>query len=159
MIKTADLSDQHEGKVKIAVPLFKAFGQKNSFYGEIATVKVFEDNVLVRAMLETKVKKKVLVVDGGGSLRFALLGDNLAKLAIDNGWEGIIIYGCIRDSADIDTMDIGVKALNTVPVKSKKNGVGETNITVTFASVTFKPGEFVYADEDGVLVSETNLLS
>ncbi len=158
MIKTADLSDNHEGKVKTALPLFRSFGQKKSFHGEIVTVKVFEDNVLVKDMLGKAGKGKVLVVDGGGSLRYALMGDNLAKMAIDNGWEGVIIYGCIRDSADIDKMNVGVKALNTIPFKSKKGGEGEINVPVTFASATFKPGEFVYADEDGILVAEKNLV-
>jgi regulator of ribonuclease activity A len=157
MIKTADLSDKHEGKVKAAMPVFRSFGQKKSFHGEIVTVKVFEDNVLVKDMLGKKGTGKVLVVDGGGSLRYALMGDNLAQMAIDNGWEGVIIYGCIRDSADIDKINVGVKALNTIPFKSKKGGEGETNVPVTLASVTFKPGEFVYADEDGILVSETNI--
>jgi len=157
MIKTADLSDEHEGKVRAALPLFRNFGLKRSFHGEIVTVKVFEDNVLVKEMLGKKGKGKVLVVDGGGSLRYALMGDNLAKMAIDNGWEGVIIYGCIRDSADIDKMNIGVKALNAIPFKSKKGGEGETNVPVTFASVTFRPGEFVYADEDGILIAERKL--
>lgn len=157
MIKTADLSDLHEGKLKAALPLFKSYGQKKSFHGEIVTVKVFEDNVLVKDLLGSKGTGKVLVVDGGGSLRYALMGDNLAQMAIDNGWEGVIIYGCIRDSADIDKMNVGVKALNTIPFKSKKGGEGETNVAVTFASATFKPGEFVYADEDGILVSESRL--
>lgn len=157
MIKTADLSDKHEGKVKATLPLFKSFGQKKSFHGEIVTVKVFEDNVLVKDMLGKNGKGKVLVVDGGGSLRCALMGDNLAQIAIDNGWEGVIIYGCIRDSAEIDKMNVGVKALNIIPFKSKKGGEGETNVPVIFASATFKPGEFVYADEDGILLSEVKL--
>jgi regulator of ribonuclease activity A len=157
MIKTADLSDQHEGKVKAVLPLFKSYGQKKSFSGEIVTVKVFEDNVRVKDMLAKDGKGKVVVVDGGGSLRYALMGDNLAKMAMDNGWEGVIIYGCIRDSSEIDKMQVGVKALNTIPIKSKKGGDGEVNVPVIFASVTFNPGEFIYADEDGILVAAVNL--
>lgn len=156
-IKTADLYDRHEGKLKVAQPVFKSFGKKKSFGGEIVTVKVFEDNVLVKEMLGKNGKGKTLVVDGGGSLRYALMGDNLAKMAIDKGWEGVIIYGCIRDSADIDGMDVGVKSLNAIPLKSKKGGAGETNVPVTFAGVTFNPGAFVYADEDGIIVSEEKL--
>ncbi len=158
IIKTTDLCDSHEGKVKVAQPLFKSFGAKKSFGGEIATVKVFEDNVLVKEMLGENGKGKVLVVDGGGSLRCALMGDILAKMAIDNGWEGVVIYGCIRDSAGIDKMNVGVKALSAIPVKSKKGGEGEMNADVTFAGITFKPGQFVYVDEDGIIIAESNLL-
>ena len=155
--KTADLCDAHEKDLKIALPLFKSFGKRNAFSGEIVTVKVFEDNVLVKEMLGKNGTGKVLVVDGGGSLRCALMGDLLAKMAADNGWQGVIINGCIRDSAEINQMDIGVKALNVIPVKSKKGGVGETNAPVQFAGVFFRPKEFVYSDDDGILVSATNL--
>lgn len=156
-IKTADLCDVHEAKVTIAQPLFQSFGAKKSFDGEIVTVKVFEDNVLVKEMLGKDGKGKVLVVDGGGSLRCALMGDLLGKMAQDNEWAGVIINGCIRDSAEINTMPIGVKALNTIPIKSKKGGVGEINVPVNFAGVTFTPGEFVYSDEDGIITSATKL--
>lgn len=155
--KTADLCDAHEGKVAIAQPLFHSFGAKKSFGGEIVTVKVFEDNVLVKEMLGKNGKDKVLVVDGGGSLRCALMGDLLGKMAQDNEWAGVIINGCIRDSAEINAMPIGVKALNTIPVKSKKGGVGDINVSVNFAGITFAPGEFVYADEDGIITSATKL--
>lgn len=155
--KTADLCDAHEGKVTIAQPLFKSFGAKKSFAGEIVTVKVFEDNVLVKEMLGKNGKEKVLVVDGGGSLRCALMGDLLGKMAQDNEWAGVIINGCIRDSAAINSMPIGVKALNTIPIKSKKGGVGEINVPVNFAGITFNPDEFVHADEDGIIVSAQKL--
>jgi len=157
VIRTAELCDRYEGEVKVALPLFRSFGKKKSFGGEIITVKVFEDNVLVKEMLGKNGKRKVLVIDGGGSLRCALMGDNLAKMALDNHWEGVLIYGCIRDSTDIDRMNIGVKALNTAPLKSKKSGKGEVNVPVHFAGITFHPGEFIYADEDGILVSKKNL--
>lgn len=156
-IKTADLCDAHEGKVAIAQPLFKSFGAKKSFGGEIVTVKVFEDNVLVKEMLGKNGKDKVLVADGGGSLRCALMGDLLGKMAQDNEWAGVIINGCIRDSGEINQMPIGVKALNTIPIKSKKGGVGQVNVPVNFAGVTFSPGEFVYADEDGIITSSSKL--
>ncbi|MDZ4847433.1 MAG: ribonuclease E activity regulator RraA [Chitinophagales bacterium] len=155
--KTAELCDSNEGKVAIAQPLLKSFGAKKSFAGEIVTVKVFEDNVRVKEMLGKNGKEKVLVVDGGGSLRCALMGDLLGKMAQDNEWAGVIINGCIRDSAEINAMPIGVKALNTIPIKSKKGGVGEINAPVNFAGVTFTPGEFVYSDEDGIIVSVTKL--
>ena len=156
-IKTADLCDSHEGKVTIAQPLFKSFGAQKFFAGEIVPVKVFEDNVRVKEMLGKTGKEKVLVVDGGGSMRCALMGDLLGKMAQDNEWAGVIINGCIRDSAEINQMPIGVKALNTNPIKSKKGGEGEVNVPVNFAGVTFNPGEFVYADEDGIIVSAKKL--
>ncbi len=155
-MKTADLCDNNT-EVAVAQPLFKIFGSKRSFHGEIVTVKIFEDNVLVKEMLGKDGSGKVLVVDGGGSLRCALMGDLLAKVAINNHWEGAIINGCIRDSSDINQMEIGVRALNTNPLKSKKGGKGEVNVPVEFAGVTFKPGEFVYADEDGIIVSGKKL--
>ncbi len=157
-IKTADLCDQHEGKLQIAQPLFKSFGIKKSFGGRIVTVKVFEDNVLVKKMLGENGTGKVLVVDGGGSLRCALMGDLLGEIAVKNEWEGVIIYGCIRDSDEINRQQIGVKALNTNPQKSVKGGVGEVNIPVKFADVTFQPEAFVYSDEDGIIVSAEKLL-
>jgi len=123
----------------------------------MATVKVFEDNTLVRAALETPGAGRVLVVDGGGSRRCALLGDRLAQLAIDNGWAGLIINGCIRDSREVDAMDIGVKALAAHPAKSAKRGEGQEEISVAFAGVRFEPGCFVYADADGIVVSDRAL--
>lgn len=156
--QTADLYDAHEGKVKVAEPIFRAYGGKGRFYGEIVTVKCHEDNSLVGNTLKEKNGKgKVLVVDGGGSLRCALVGDQLAEKAIGNEWEGIIVFGCIRDSGMINDMNIGVRALNTNPVKSVKRGAGQFNEKVSFAGVTFRPGAYVYVDEDGILVSD-NLL-
>lgn len=154
---TADLCDDFANEVTCLTPLFQHYGQKECFAGEIVTLKLHEDNTLVREVLGENGKGKVLVVDGGGSLRCALVGDNLAKLAIDNGWEGIVVYGCIRDSKEINTMPVGIKALNTCPVKSIKRGVGLKNETVHFAGTTLKPGNYIYADSDGILVSEANL--
>lgn len=156
--KTADLCDQYPEIIQTAEPIFKPYGRKSSFSGLIATAKVFEDNLLVRKMLETSGAGKVLVVDGGGSLRCALLGDRLATLAIRNGWYGVVLNGCIRDSKEISKMDIAVKALGTNPIKSNKQGTGETNIPVQFAGVEFIPGEFIYADEDGIIISKQQLI-
>ena len=155
---TADLYDEHGDSVQVALPMFNDYGGKQKFSGPIATLKVHEDNTLVRAALEQQGEGKVLVVDGGASLRCALVGDMLAQLGLDNGWNGIIVSGCIRDSKVIATMDIGVKALNTNPKKSVKKGEGQSNISVSFAGITFVPGEYVYADEDGVLVSSEKLV-
>lgn len=156
--QTADLYDAHTEKVKVAEPVFIQFGRKACFGGLIVTVKCHEDNSLVRETLGTDGTGKVLVVDGGGSLRCALVGDLLAQKGIDNHWEGIIVYGCIRDSMIIDDMEIGVKTLNTNPTKSVKRGVGLLNESVVFAGVEFIPGQFVYADGDGILVSREQLV-
>ena len=155
---TADLCDEFESLVKIAKPLFQDYGQLKSYYGEIATVKVFEDNMLVRKTLETEGRKRVLLVDGGASTRVALVGDQLAQIAYENGWAGIVVNGCIRDSAEIARIPIGLKALNTIPKKSIKKGLGEVDVSVEFAGLVFNPGDYLYADLDGVIVSEKNLL-
>ena len=157
-LATADLCDQHEGEVRVAEPIFRAYGGTLAFGGPIATVKVFEDNVLVRQALSDKGAGRVLVVDGGGSLRCALVGDQIAVLARDNGWAGIVVYGCIRDSLAINELPIGVRALGTHPLKSIKKGAGDRGIPVTFAGVTFVPGHHLYADADGVIVSLEALL-
>ncbi len=158
--KTADLCDEFSDTIhfQIAELIFRAYGGNPSFSGQITTLKIFEDNTLVRELLEQKVSNRVLVVDGGGSHRCALLGDNLAKLAIDNGWEGVIVYGCIRDSADIAEMPLGVRALHTHPLKSSKRGVGEKDILVTFAGVNFKSDHYIYVDKDGIIVSDDALI-
>lgn len=154
--QTADLCDKYEN-VKVAEPIFRSYGAKASFGGQIVTVKVHEDNVLVKDILSTPGQGKVLVVDGGGSLRCALVGDIIAQMAADNGWEGVVVYGCIRDSAVIAGVNIGIKALNTHPLKSVKQGRGDKSIPVTFAGVTFFPNNYLYADADGVIVSEKPL--
>lgn len=155
--KTADLSDDHSDKLKVPYDMFQNYGLKPAFHGQVVTVKVFEDNVLVKAQLETDGRGKVLVVDGGGSMRCALLGDNVAALAEKNGWEGVIINGAIRDAADIDGMNVAIKALGTHPFKSVKKGQGEVNVPVTFGGITFFPGEYLYADADGIIVAPQQL--
>ena len=156
--KTTDLCDEFSDRLQIAEPLFGDYGGETLFCGIIATVKVFEDNSLVRAALEEPGEGRVLVVDGGGSTRCALLGDQLAELAEENGWAGVVVNGCIRDSAAIAEIDIGVKALAVHPLKSVKRGVGERDVAVRFAGVQFVPGYHLYADEDGLIVSEKPLL-
>jgi regulator of ribonuclease activity A len=155
---TCDICDANENKIadgSLAVlpPIFKSFGKKNAFAGPAATLKVFEDNVLVRSTLETAGDGRVLVIDGGGSLRCALVGGNLGVLAEKNGWAGIVVNGCIRDSEEINQCNIGVRALATHPQRSIRKGVGDTNLQVSIAGVTIKPGDWIYADADGVLVS------
>jgi regulator of ribonuclease activity A len=156
---TADLYDANEGKVHVALPLFQSYGLKKKFSGQIYTVKCFEDNTPVGEVLRNENGKgKVLVIDGGGSLRCALVGDLIATAAIKNEWEGIIVFGCIRDSAVINDMPIGIKALNTNPTKSVKKYPGLRNEVVDFANVFYYPNEFVYSDEDGILISKTALI-
>ena len=151
---TADLCDAHGDRLQVAEPLFTEFGGHAAFDGPIVTLRALEDNTLVRATLETAGEGRVLVVDGGGSTRCALVGDNLARLAIDNGWSGLLVYGCIRDSAVVRDMPISIKALATCPRRSRKLGQGERDVPVRFAGVTFEPGGYVYADLDGILFSD-----
>jgi regulator of ribonuclease activity A len=155
--KTADLCDEHTTMVKVLTPMFQSYGGVAAFHGEIATVKVYEDNKLVREALSRDGKGKVLVIDGGGSLRCALIGDKIAQLALDNHWSGIIVNGCIRDSVEVGEIAIGIRALNTNPIRSAKNGTGEVRIPVSFGGVTMTPGEHVYVDEDGIVVSKIRL--
>eukprot|EP00565_Helicotheca_tamesis_P007527 CAMPEP_0185729624 /NCGR_PEP_ID=MMETSP1171-20130828/6656_1 /TAXON_ID=374046 /ORGANISM="Helicotheca tamensis, Strain CCMP826" /LENGTH=178 /DNA_ID=CAMNT_0028398507 /DNA_START=275 /DNA_END=811 /DNA_ORIENTATION=+ len=161
-IATADLCDDYitsPNRLKVATPFpkFTNYGNVTSFYGEIYTVRCFESNPLVRQTLSTPGNGRVLVVDGGASTRVAILGDMLAKLAHDNNWAGVLINGCIRDSKVIGTMNVGVKALGTHPLKSSKEHLGEDGIIVSFAGVEFVPGHWLYSDEDGIVISEKPL--
>lgn len=154
---TPDLCDAYPDSVFIAEPIFKSYGAKPSFGGQIVTVKCFDDNSRVKELAATDGAGKVMVVDGGGSLKRALLGDLVAESARENNWEGIIIYGCIRDVEVISEIGIGIKALNSSPLKTERKGKGELNVSVTFAGVTFNPGEYVYSDATGIVVSPTEL--
>ena len=155
---TTDLYDANEGKVAVLQPMLKSYGGKARFAGQIVTLKLYEDNTLVREVLGEAGAGKVLVVDGGGSLRCALLGDQIAELAVKNQWEGVVIYGCIRDSVAIAALPLGVRALDTNPKKSVKRNEGTRDLVLSFGGVDFTPGHWLYADEDGVLVSPTALL-
>jgi len=149
---TCDISDKLHPDVQYLKPIYKSYGAKTSFSGRIVTVKCYEDNSLVETALRTNGKDSVLVIDAGGSMNCAMLGDKRVTDAINNEWEGILVHGLIRDSATINSMEIGVRALGVCPLKSVKKGVGDSNITVNFSGVTFNPGEYLYADEDGVIV-------
>jgi len=154
---TTDLCDAHGDAVRVVAPIFRDFGGAERFGGRVATLKVHEDNVLVRRALEEPGEGRVLVIDGGGSLRVALLGDQLAALGAGNGWAGVVVHGAVRDSAALATMAFGVKALGVHPRKSAKNGWGERDVPVTFGGVTFSPGEWLYADADGIVVASAAL--
>ena len=156
-LATADLCDAHRDKVKVCHIPFRSFGQVAAFHGPIRTLSVLDDNALVRQTLERPGHGAVLVINGGGSLKRALVGDNLAKLAIDNGWAGIIVHGAIRDSGVIDTMGVGLKALGTVPLRADRDAIGEIDIPTAFGGVIFTPGDWLYADADGVVVSAQRL--
>ena len=153
---TPDLCDAYPD-VSVVEPMFSNFGGHDSFGGQIVTVKCFEDNSVVKEQVDQDGTGKVMVVDGGGSLRRAMLGDMLAEKAARNGWEGIIIYGCVRDVDVLVQTPLGIQALASHPMKTDKRGVGELNVAVTFGGVTFRPGEYVYADNNGIIVSPTEL--
>ena len=153
---TPDLCDAYPD-VLVAEPMFSNFGGHDAFGGQIVTVKCFEDNSLVKEQVDLHGKGKVLVVDGGGSLRRALLGDMLAEKAAKNGWEGIIVYGCVRDVDVLAQTAVGIQALASHPMKTEKRGIGDLNVPVTFAGVVFRPGEYVYADNNGIIISQVAL--
>ncbi|MGH8596976.1 MAG: ribonuclease E activity regulator RraA, partial [Gammaproteobacteria bacterium] len=151
------LYDIYGESLRIAAPIFCDFGGRQNFEGPVSTVKVFEDNGLVRTALEKAGAGRVLVVDGGGSLRCALVGDVLGALGIRNDWRGIVVYGCIRDATPLRQMPIGLKALATNPRKSNKNGGGDVDVPVQFADIQIKPGDYLYADRDGIVVADREL--
>lgn len=155
---TCDLCDDNPELVRVCEPMFNQFGGRECFGGEIVTVKCFEDNSRVKELLATPGAGKVLVVDGGGSLRCALLGDMIGEDAVKNGWEGVIVYGCVRDVDALGTLDLGVQALSAIPLKSVRRGEGQKDLPVTFGGITFVPGEFVYADNNGVIVAAKKLV-
>jgi regulator of ribonuclease activity A len=155
---TADLCDEFGDSVQVCEPIFHAFGGRHAFSGPVSTVRCFEDNSRVREAVASPGQGHVLVVDGGGSRRRALLGDKLGLAAVSNGWAGVIIHGCIRDSAELGRMDLGVRALGTMPLRSDKRGEGERDVPVRFAGVTFRPGDYVFVDEDGIILSHQPLV-
>jgi regulator of ribonuclease activity A len=156
---TADLCDRFASSVnlQIAEPQLKTYGAKHSFSGAITTIKVFENNAMVKTVLQESGTGRVMVIDGGGSHRCALFGADLAQIALDNDWQGIVVYGCIRDADTINQLPIGLRALHTHPLISHKSGLGDRDQLITFAGVNFKKDHFLYADNDGIIVSETLL--
>jgi regulator of ribonuclease activity A len=150
-LTTSDLFDEHPGAASCSTQ-FRQFGGARSFSGPIATVRCFEDNVLLRAQVSEPGDGRVLVVDGGGSFACALLGDNIAELAVSNGWAGIVVNGCVRDVVALVELPIGIKALGTNPKPSGKTGDGEVGVPVTFGGAEFAPGALLHADDDGVIV-------
>ncbi|MCO1333964.1 ribonuclease E activity regulator RraA [Microbulbifer sp. OS29] len=151
---TPDLCDAYPDDVQVVEPMFVNYGGRECFGGQIVTIKCFEDNSLVRELVAEPGRGKVLVVDAGGSMRRACLGDMLAEKAVANGWEGILMYGCIRDVDEIGELDLGVQALGSHPMKTEKKGAGERDLVVSFGGVNFRPGDYLYADNNGVLLAK-----
>ncbi|KAL6847923.1 hypothetical protein ACP4OV_022051 [Aristida adscensionis] len=161
-LATAEVCDSNSelimnGELRALQPVFRIYGRRQVFAGPVVTLKIFEDNVLLREFLEEKGHGRVLVVDGGGSMRCAIMGGNLAQMAQNNGWAGVVINGCIRDVDEINGCDIGVRALNSHPMKSNKKGVGEKHVPVNIAGTRIHDGEWLYADTDGILLSSSEL--
>ena len=154
-ISTPDICDDHPD-VLVLSSEFKSYGKRASFWGEIVTIKCFEDNSKVKELVNTAGEGKVLVVDGGGSRRNSLLGDQLALAASDNGWAGIVINGAVRDVKILKETNLGIFALGSVPRKTEKRGLGDVNVTIMIGDLSIKPGQYLYADENGVIISEEN---
>lgn len=156
-IPLPDLCDAFPDEVRVAEPVFRSYGGYDAFHGEITTIKCFEDNSLVAEKLAVSGNGRVLVVDAGGSLRCGMLGDNLAQAAVDHGWSGVVVYGCIRDVDQIKQLPLGVQALAAHPMKSVKRGTGQYDQALSFAGITVMPGEYLYADHNGLLVAAAPL--
>ena len=155
-VSTCDLCDRHRsdtsGAFRVLPPVFRAYGARRHFAGPVATVKCFEDNTAVKAAVESPGEGRVLVVDGGASLRKALVGGNLAAAAARNGWSGIVVDGCVRDLAELQACDIGIRALALVPMPTERRGEGLRDLPVVIQGVAIRPGEWAYADDDGIVV-------
>lgn len=154
---TPDICDRYESQVSLLNLPLQNFGMRSSFWGQIVTVRCFHDNSKVRDVLSQNGKGKVLIVDGNGSCQKALMGDQVAMMAIDNEWEGVIIYGAVRDVVALSQMDLGVKALESCPFKTEKRGAGEVNVTLTIQNQMVQPGDYVYADWNGTLLTSNEL--
>ncbi len=156
-IPTTDLCDAHLDELRVLDPVFRDFGGRAAFHGAVATVACFEDNSKVRETVLESGAGRVLVVDGGGSVRRSLLGGDLAAKAAANGWAGVVIHGACRDADELAAADLGVKALALIPVKTEKRGLGDRDVPVRVAGQVIRPGDYLYADADGVVVAERAL--
>lgn len=156
-MNTCDLCDLHDAQVRVLDLPLRDFGGRLAFNGLVSTVKAIEDNSRVREAVAEPGQGRVLVIDGGGSMRRAMFGDLLAATAVENGWAGVVVFGAIRDSGAIGGLELGVKALGTCPRKTDKLGAGERDVDVEFGGVRIRPGDWICADEDGVVVADTDL--
>lgn len=156
-IDTSELCDLYAEQVDVVEPIFSSFGGVSHFYGKVTTVKCFESNGLIAEVLGENGEGRVLVVDGGGAVRRGLIDAELAQLAVDNGWEGIIVYGAVRQIQQLENLDIGIHALAPIPVSADESNAGESDIPVNFGGVTFFPEDYIYADLTGIILSQEPL--
>ena len=156
-IDTSELCDLYAEQVDVVEPIFSSFGGVSNFYGKVTTVKCFESNGLIAEVLEENGEGRVLVIDGGGAVRRGLIDAELAQLAVDNGWEGIIVYGAVRQIQQLENLDIGIHALAPIPVSADESSAGESDIPVNFGGVTFSPEDYIYADLTGIILSQEPL--
>lgn len=156
-IDTSELCDLYADQVDVVEPIFSSFGGVSAFYGKVTTIKCFENNGLIAEVLEENGKGRVLVVDGGGAVRRGLIDAELAQLAADNGWEGIIVYGAVRQIQQLENINLGIHALAPIPVSADENNIGESDIPVNFGGVTFFPEDYIYADLTGIILSQEPL--
>ena len=156
-IDTSELCDIYAEQVDVVEPIFSSFGGVSNFYGKVTTVKCFESNGLIAEVLEENGEGRVLVIDGGGAVRRGLIDAELAQLAVDNGWEGIVVYGAVRQIQQLENLDIGIHALAPIPVSADESSAGESDIPVNFGGVTFFPEDYIYADLTGIILSQEPL--
>ena len=156
-IDTSELCDLYAEQVDVVEPIFSSFGGVSNFYGKVTTVKCFESNGLIAEVLEGNGEGRVLVIDGGGAVRRGLIDAELAQLAVDNGWEGIIVYGAVRQIQQLENLDIGIHALAPIPVSADESTAGESDVPVNFGGVTFFPEDYIYADLTGIILSQEPL--
>ena len=156
-IDTSELCDLYAEQVDVVEPIFSSFGGVSNFYGKVTTVKCFESNGSIAEVLEENGEGRVLVIDGGGAVRRGLIDAELAQLAVDNGWEGIIVYGAVRQIQQLENLDIGIHALAPIPVSADESSAGESDIPVNFGGVTFFPEDYIYADLTGIILSQEPL--
>jgi regulator of ribonuclease activity A len=156
-IKTCDLYDKVGDEARVIGSELINYGGKDSFAGTAVTIKCFEDNSILRSVVQSAGAGRVLAIDGGGSCRCALLGDMLAKAALKNGWVGLIIDGCVRDSAELAKLDIGIMARGTTPRKSNRLGEGQSDLEIHVAGILIRPGDTIVADADGIIVIDAQV--
>ena len=156
-IDTSELCDLYADQVDVVEPIFSSFGGISAFYGKVTTIKCFENNGLIAEVLEENGKGRVLVVDGGGAVRRGLIDAELAQIAADNGWEGIIVYGAVRQIQQLENINLGIHALAPIPVSADESNIGESDIPVNFGGVTFFPEDYIYADLTGIILSQEPL--
>ncbi|OBT16399.1 ribonuclease E activity regulator RraA [Vibrio sp. UCD-FRSSP16_10] len=154
---TSALCDVYLDQVDVVEPMFSNFGGRASFAGQVTTIKCFEDNGLIRSVLEQDGQGRVLLIDGGGSLRRALIDAEIASIAEDNEWEGIVVYGSVREVDELEDMNIGIQALASIPVGASQTDIGETDVPVNFGGVSFLPEDYLYADNTGIILSQEPL--